>query len=217
MAMTGGASTLFTLMERIAHKMGMFCVGAPARDPRGARHGPAAVCLQVFVLWYLEIVGTCTFEGTDFSWYIVYQRFQVLRWNCAPWRSCGETFLPLCYTLTRLVESLWQACTTSSCVVVVLCELVLPRGMPQLSFIFLLDTYVRYPLRDFGPFAGGGSRYGALLGINTPFHHTFDEFDADLCREKEDGEFLEGEDAKDQEEKESATKKNSDDCDVQEP
>ncbi|MQL97623.1 hypothetical protein Taro_030321, partial [Colocasia esculenta] len=38
----------------------------------------------------------------------------------------------------------------------------------QLSFILLLDTCVRYPLRDFGPFAGGRSGYGALMGISTP-------------------------------------------------
>ncbi|MQM14234.1 hypothetical protein Taro_047166 [Colocasia esculenta] len=46
MAMTSGASALVTLMERIAHEVGMSYVGAPARDPRGARHGPAVVCLQ---------------------------------------------------------------------------------------------------------------------------------------------------------------------------
>ena len=32
---------------------------------------------------------------------------------------------------------------------------------------------MRYPLRDFGPFAGGGSGYGALMGISTPVRHSF--------------------------------------------
>ncbi|MQL71543.1 hypothetical protein Taro_003853 [Colocasia esculenta] len=38
----------------------------------------------------------------------------------------------------------------------------------SLSFILFLNTCVRYPLRDFGPFAGGRFGYGALLGISTP-------------------------------------------------
>ncbi|MQL86849.1 hypothetical protein Taro_019382 [Colocasia esculenta] len=41
----------------------------------------------------------------------------------------------------------------------------------MLSFILLLDTCVRYPLRDFSPFAGGGSGYGALMGINIQGRH----------------------------------------------
>ncbi|MQM18036.1 hypothetical protein Taro_051022 [Colocasia esculenta] len=36
----------------------------------------------------------------------------------------------------------------------------------------VLSGCVSYPLRDFSPFAGGGSGYGALLGISTPVRHT---------------------------------------------
>ena len=39
-------------------------------------------------------------------------------------------------------------------------------------FVLLLDSCVRYPLRHFGAFAGGGSGYGALMGINTPVRHS---------------------------------------------
>ena len=35
-----------------------------------------------------------------------------------------------------LAAALWQTCTTSSCVVVSVCELVLPRGMPQVVVLF---------------------------------------------------------------------------------
>ncbi|MQM03066.1 hypothetical protein Taro_035846 [Colocasia esculenta] len=34
--------------------------------------------------------------------------------------------------------ALWQTSTTSSCVVVVLCELVLPRGVPQVIIWFII-------------------------------------------------------------------------------
>ncbi|MQL99017.1 hypothetical protein Taro_031736 [Colocasia esculenta] len=61
MAMTGGASALVTLMERIAHK------GSPARDPRGVRHAPVAVCLQVEV----SLVMLCLSDGTVKLWFCV--------------------------------------------------------------------------------------------------------------------------------------------------
>ncbi|MQL85275.1 hypothetical protein Taro_017791 [Colocasia esculenta] len=35
------------------------------------------------------------------------------------------------------------------------------------------SSYVSYPLRDIGPFAGGRSGYGALMGINNPIRHSW--------------------------------------------
>ncbi|MQL90621.1 hypothetical protein Taro_023217 [Colocasia esculenta] len=40
----------------------------------------------------------------------------------------------------------------------------------ELCFVEVVSC-VSYPLRDFGPFAGGGSGYAALMGINTPVRH----------------------------------------------
>ncbi|MQL93310.1 hypothetical protein Taro_025952, partial [Colocasia esculenta] len=44
------------LRERRQYGSGLCLWGALARDPRGARHGPAAVCLQtcVFLAFYLS-------------------------------------------------------------------------------------------------------------------------------------------------------------------
>ncbi|MQL87762.1 hypothetical protein Taro_020318 [Colocasia esculenta] len=36
--------------------------------------------------------------GNDLWWYIVYQSFLVLTWNCVSWRSCGVTFHSMCIT-----------------------------------------------------------------------------------------------------------------------
>ncbi|MQM15613.1 hypothetical protein Taro_048560 [Colocasia esculenta] len=37
----------------------------------------------------LTLMVLVPFMGTYFSWYMVYQPFQVLWWSCAPWSSCG--------------------------------------------------------------------------------------------------------------------------------
>ncbi|MQM12416.1 hypothetical protein Taro_045335 [Colocasia esculenta] len=57
------------------------------------------------------------------------------------------------------------------CPVTALVYLRFPCWYLVLSFMFLLDTCVSYPLRDFGPFAGGRSGYGALMGINIQGRH----------------------------------------------
>ncbi|MQL87842.1 hypothetical protein Taro_020391 [Colocasia esculenta] len=68
MAMIGGANAFVTLMKCVAHEMGMFYVGALARDPRGVRHGPAAVCLQIS-LWCARVVAQfCLWLGLPCVW-----------------------------------------------------------------------------------------------------------------------------------------------------
>ncbi|MQM13887.1 hypothetical protein Taro_046815, partial [Colocasia esculenta] len=49
--------------------------------------------------WLVSIVLWLVFVEQQLDLSSVTAR--VLRWSCAPWRSCGETFHPLCLTLSR--------------------------------------------------------------------------------------------------------------------
>ncbi|MQL82955.1 hypothetical protein Taro_015448 [Colocasia esculenta] len=46
-------------------------------------------------------------------------------------------------------------------------------GVPEWWHSFIYRCRVRYPLRDLGPFAGDGSGYRALLGIDIQGRHSF--------------------------------------------
>ncbi|MQM18028.1 hypothetical protein Taro_051011 [Colocasia esculenta] len=43
--------------------------------------------------------------------------------------------------------------------------------VPGMGLQLCVCSCVSYPMRDFGSFAGGGSGYGALMGLDTPVRH----------------------------------------------
>ncbi|MQM21783.1 hypothetical protein Taro_054828 [Colocasia esculenta] len=51
--------------------------------------------------WWVPV----PFVGVGFSWYLVYQSFQVLRWSCAPWGSCAPPPSPSTFSANLVRES----------------------------------------------------------------------------------------------------------------
>ncbi|MQL85070.1 hypothetical protein Taro_017585 [Colocasia esculenta] len=92
-SMIGGASALVTLMERIAHK---------------SRFDPFEVCPGVGTV--MTAVVPVPRVDNDLWWYIVYQSFLVLTWNCVSWRSCGIRASCEAWWAGRWAQSAHRSC-----------------------------------------------------------------------------------------------------------